>query len=89
MTNDAYSQVAADQLDKLQISASDEFWDAIMDSLELILKYPGHAQKLSAAFTDDAGRIVFRLPIRGFAPHKIFWTRTDGGARVEAVFPHE
>jgi hypothetical protein len=30
--------------------------------------------------------IVFRLPVPGHAPLKVFWT--PAGPRVEAVFPH-
>ena len=90
MTDHAYSQVAADQLDALETTADPALWNAIVDALELILEYPGRAQKMSGALTDNAGRIVFRIPVVGHPPYKVFWTSTaTGAARIEAVFPHE
>jgi hypothetical protein len=43
------------------------------------------AQSYSAAVTTSSG-IVFRLPVAGHPPYKVFWT--SAGPRVEAVFPH-
>lgn len=83
-----YSQVAVDQLDELEKVAPDDFWEAIMDALELALRYPAEAQKASSAITTDEGDIVFRLPVAGFPPYKVFWSNRDGVPRVEAVFPH-
>lgn len=90
MTGDAYSKVAADQLDSLESTADAALWNAVVDALDLILGFPGQAQKMSGALTDNQGRIVFRMPVAGHPPHKVFWTRSaDGQPRIEAVFPHE
>jgi hypothetical protein len=46
---------------------------------------PGRAQSMSTAVQTRDG-IVFRPPVPGHAPSKVFWT--PAGPRVEAVFPH-
>lgn len=83
-----YSHVAAQQLDELEKSAGDEFWDAILDACDLALNYPGEAQKHSSAVTREDGGIVFRLAVTGHPPYKVFWSLDSGTPRIEAVFPH-
>lgn len=83
-----YSEVAAAQLDELEKVADDDFWDAIVDALELALRFPAEAQKHSSAIATVEGGVVFRLPVAGFPPYKVFWSLDDGAARIEAVFPH-
>ena len=83
-----YSEVAAAQLDELESTAEDDFWDAIMDACDLALNYPVEAQKRSTAVVTTSGSVVFRLPVVGFPPYKVFWSHVGGTPRVEAVFPH-
>lgn len=84
-----YSEVAAAQLDKLEATADDEFWDAILDACDLALNYPAEAQKRSTAVVTKTGSIVFRLPVVGFPPYKVFWSHNNtADPRIEAVFPH-
>ena len=87
MTDD-YSEVAAHQLDELQKSADDDFWDAILDACDLALNHPGEAQKHSTAVARADGGVVFRLAVTGHPPYKVFWSLDAGDPRVEAVFPH-
>ncbi len=81
---DAYSAVAEEQLDTLELADSDAYND-VLTVCELIFNNPGRAQSLSTAVQTRDG-IVFRLPVPGHAPLKVFWT--PPGPRVEAVFPH-
>lgn len=83
-----YSAVAAAPLDELEKTAADPFWEAIVDALELALKYPGEAQKHSTAIATTEGEVILRLPVAGFPPYKVFWSHRDGVPRIEAVFPH-
>lgn len=86
MPEDAYSAVADSQLDSLQ-TVDPDLYDAVLAACELIFDFPGHAQSTSAAIHTDNG-IVFRLPVAGYVDYKVFWSYTDDGPRVEAVFPY-
>ncbi|MFE6508132.1 hypothetical protein ACFVBP_10715 [Nocardioides sp. NPDC057764] len=86
--HDDYTDVAAKQLDLLETTADDDLWNSIVDALDLVFRLPAEAQKRSGAITTDDGRIVFRLPVAGHPPYKVFWTWPDSGPLVEAVFPH-
>ncbi len=81
---DDYSAVAEEQLDTLEVMDPDTYND-VLTVCELIFDNPARAQSLSTAVQTRDG-IVFRLPVPGHAPLKVFWT--PGGPRVEAVFPH-
>jgi hypothetical protein len=81
---DDYSAVAEQQLDTLEVADPDTYND-VLAMCELIFSNPGRAQSLSTAVKTRDG-IVFRLPVPGHAPLKVFWT--PAGPRVEAVFPH-
>ena len=85
---DDYSAIAEEQLDKLEASDPQTYND-VLTVCELIftlsVSSPGRAQSLSTAVQTRDG-IVFRLPVPGHAPLKVFWT--PAGPRVEAVFPH-
>jgi hypothetical protein len=83
-----YSEVAAQQLDALERSADDDFWDAILDACDLALNHPSEAQKHSSAVVREDGHVVFRLAVTGHPPYKVFWSVTAGTPRIEAVFPH-
>lgn len=81
-----YSEVAAQQLDELEKSADDDFWDAILDACDLALNHPGEAQKHSTAVVRED--VVFRLAVTGHPPYKVFWSLDAGTPRVEAISPH-
>lgn len=81
---DDYSAVAEEQLDALELTDPDTYND-VLTMCELIFSNPGSAQSMSTAVQTHDG-IVFRLPVPGHAPSKVFWT--PAGPRVEAVFPH-
>jgi hypothetical protein len=83
-----YSELAAQQLDALERSADDDFWDAILDACDLALNHPSEAQKHSSAVVREDGHVVFRLAVTGHPPYKVFWSVTAGTPRIEAVFPH-
>ncbi len=61
MNSGSYSEVAARQLDELEKSADDDFWDAILDACELALNHSAVAQKHSSAVVREDGSVVFRL----------------------------
>lgn len=81
---DDYSAVAEGQLDALQEADPDTYND-VLTVCELIFSSPGRAQSMSTAVQTRDG-IVFRLPVPGHDPLKVFWI--PAGPRVEAVFPH-
>lgn len=81
---DDYSAVAEEQLDELEASHPDTYND-VLTVCTLIFSNPGQAQSMSTAVQTRDG-IVFRLPVPGHAPLKVFWT--PAAPRVEAVFPH-
>ena len=83
----AYSEIANEQLDALEAGDDADLYNAALDSCELIFQAPGLAQARSTAIQTSEG-IRFRLPLVGHPPYKVFWSRTDDGARVEAIFPH-
>jgi hypothetical protein len=81
---DAYSQVADEQLDEIQLRDPD-LYTAILTICELIFTQPGRAQSMSTAISTRDG-IVLRLAVPGHSPYKVFWTSAE--PRIEAVFPH-
>jgi hypothetical protein len=83
-----YSEVAAAQLDELEAAGDDAFWNATLDACDLALNFPAEAQKRSTAVVTEDGAVVFRLPVAGFPPYKVFWSHAGDGPRIEAVFPH-
>lgn len=83
----AYSQVADEQLDTLEAADDLDLYNAALDACELIFRAPGLAQARSTAIQTTDG-IRFRLPVAGHPPYKVFWSLTDEGPRIEAVFPH-
>jgi len=82
---DSYSQVADEQLDALESGPDAELYNAVLDACDLVFRLPEVAQRNSTAVTTGQG-IVFRLPVAGHSPYKVFWS--SAGPRVEAVFPH-
>ena len=83
---DDYSPTAEEQLDALEVGPDVDLYNAIIQACELIFLAPEIAQNLSTAFITMDG-IVFRLPVAGYPPYKVFWS--TAGPRIEAVFPHE
>jgi hypothetical protein len=87
VTEGAYSEVADRQLDTLEAGDDADLYNAVLDVCELILATPGDAQRSSAVVTTDVG-LRFRLAVPGHYPYKVFWSRTEDGPRIEAVFPY-
>lgn len=83
----SYSAVADEQLDELETGADADLYDAVLDACELVFVAPGMAQARSTAINAVEG-IRFRLPVAGHPPYKVFWSKTEEGTRIEAVFPH-
>ena len=82
---DAYSEVADQQLDALENGPDPDLYNAVLDACELIFRLPAQAQARSTAITTQEG-VRFRLPVAGHPPYKVFWS--SEGPRIEAVFPH-
>ena len=85
MSDGAYSEVADQQLDALEIGPDVDLYNAVLDACELIFRLPAHAQARSTAITTSEG-IRLRLPVAGHPPYTVFWSTE--GPRIEAVFPH-
>ncbi|HEY5455044.1 MAG TPA: hypothetical protein VIJ96_06220 [Acidothermaceae bacterium] len=83
--DDAYSQVADQQLDALEAGPDADLYSAVIDACELIFRLPSQAQARSTAITTADG-IRLRLPVAGYPPYKVFWS--SEGPRIEAIFPH-
>ncbi len=81
----SYSDVANQQLDEIAASGNVDLYNGLITVCEWILDNPGLAQEQSSAITTGSG-IVFRCPVPGLNPYKVFWT--SAGPSVEAVFPH-
>jgi hypothetical protein len=80
-----FSAVADRQLDELEAGSDIDLYNAVLDTCDLIFRLPGHARGRSSAITTVDG-ILFRLPVRGHFPYKVFWSAQ--GPRIEAIFPH-
>lgn len=83
--DDAYSDVADQQLNALERGPDPELYNAVLDACELIFRLPAQAQTRSTAVTTQEG-LRLRLPVAGHPPYKVFWS--SEGPRIEAVFPH-
>lgn len=84
MTGIGYSQVANNQLDRIEATDPDLCAD-LVELCEDIFDAP-HIARASASAITTADGIVMRSAVPGRWPYKIFWTL--GGPRIEAVFPH-
>jgi hypothetical protein len=82
---DAYSQVADEQLDAMEAGPDADLYNAVLDACELIFRLPSQAQARSTAISTADG-IRLRLPVAGHPPYKVFWS--SEGPRIEAIFPH-
>lgn len=80
-----YSETADRQLDALEVGPDPDPYHAVLYACELVFGAPQHVQANSTAVMTGSG-VVFRLPVLGFPPYKVFWS--SDGPRVEAVFPH-
>lgn len=83
--SESYSQIADEQLDKIERDDPDLYEEALK-ACELIFDRPSSAQALSSAITTGTGGVVFRLPVIGHPPWYVFWT--SDGPSVEAVLRH-
>lgn len=83
--DDAYSDVADQQLDALERGPDIELYNAVLDACDLIFRLPAQAQARSAPITTQEG-VRLRLPVAGHPPYKVFWS--SEGPRIEAVLPH-
>lgn len=83
--DDAYSEVADQQLDVLERGPDVDLYNSVLDAGELIFRLPAQARARSTAVTTNDG-VILRLPVAGHPPYKVFWS--SGGPRIEAVFPH-
>lgn len=83
----AYSTVVEEQLDRLAEGSDLELYRGVLDACELALTTTQIAQASSSVVATEEG-IRFRLPVAGRPEHHVFWSATDDGARIEAVFPH-
>jgi hypothetical protein len=84
-TEGSYSDVANEQLDELERGEDSDLHNAVLDVCELIFLMPDLAQSMSTAISTAPG-IRLRLPVRGHAPYKVFWS--SDGPLIEAVFPY-
>ncbi len=83
--DDAYSEVADQQLDDLERGPDVDLYNAVLDACDLIFRLPAQAQANSTAIATQDG-VRLRLPVAGHPPYKVFWS--SAGPRIEAVFPH-
>ncbi len=85
--NEAYSQVAWDQLDDLEAANPDTYADTL-DLITSILDDPGQARATADVLTTPAGaRFKNLVPDR--YPLAVFWSEHSAdGPRIEAIFPH-
>lgn len=83
----SYSSIADEQLDALEDGDDPDLYNGALDACHLIFGATGLAQQRSTAINTTEG-VRFRLPIVGHHPFKVFWSQTDDGPRVEAIFPH-
>jgi hypothetical protein len=83
----SYSEVADSRLDLFEAGSSADLYNAVLDACELVFLSPGMAQARSTAINTAEG-ICFRLAVAGHPPYKVFWSKTEEGTRIEAVFPH-
>jgi len=88
VNDDAYSEVADEQLDELELRDPAACSDVLL-LCRLVFDHPLRAQAMSSAFMTSRG-IVMRLAVPGHHPLKIFWTvrGADGRPRIEAVLDH-
>lgn len=83
--HDAYSKVGNAQLNELEFGNDPDLYTAVLDTCELIFRFPGRARSISTAIATNEGARL-RLPVLGKPPFKVFWSTE--GTRTEAVFPH-
>lgn len=86
--NYSYSRIADEQLDLLANGLDARTYNALVDTCEGILEGPALARERSAVIATEHG-MRFRTPVIGAFPYKVFWSLTDGEARIEAVFPYD
>lgn len=81
---DLYSPQADHDLDKLE-GGDPALYDAVMVACEMVFRAPERAQAFSGAIVTAEG-IIFRLPVAGMPPWKVFWSAK--GPTVLAVLKH-
>lgn len=83
---DDYSAVADEQLGRLADSSDVELYRDVVDTCELAFATPWIAQASSSVVSTVDG-IRYRLAVTGHPSHHVFWSATEDGLRIEAVFP--
>ena len=86
--NYSYSRIADEQLELLANGIDARTYNALVDTCEGILEGPALARERSAVIATEHG-MRFRTPVSGAFPYKVFWSLTDGEARIEAGFPYD
>jgi hypothetical protein len=67
-----------------RVGSDVDLYNAVLDACELIFRLTAQAQSRSTAITTTEV-ILFRLPVAGHPPYKVFWS--SDGPRIETVFP--
>lgn len=85
---DAYSQIADNQLNKLERGKDAGLYNQIINVCEQIFDDPEQIRKFSTIIsTTDGTR--FCTPVPGKEPQKVFWSWSpEGFTRIEANFPY-
>lgn len=85
--NEAYSEIAWQQLDSLEDQDLEAYND-VMDLIRKIFDDPGHLRGSSDVVTTHEGP-RFKNFVEGRYPLAVFWSEHPAeGLRIEAVFPH-
>ena len=58
-------------------------YNALVDTCEGVLDEPGLPRERSTVIATE-GAMRLRSPVGGAFPYKVFWSLTDGVARIEA-----
>ena len=78
--DDAYSEVANQQLDALERGPDIELYNAVLDVCDLAFRLSSQAQSRSTAIATQEG-IRLRLPVTGHQPYKVFWSSQDTASK--------
>lgn len=85
--NEAYSQIAWDQLDALE-QADPQCYADVLDLVEGILNDPGRARGTADVLMTSSGT-RFKNFIDDRYPLAVVWSEDPAdGPRIEAIFPH-
>jgi hypothetical protein len=87
LTQDGYTEVAQSQLDRLNVEAPEVFWNAIVDSLDLILDGDESiALRRERLVGSSPNRSAWMLRVRvGDDAVAILWSELDDGPTIDWV----